>query len=81
MTKFPERAKSYAHVITEDGFLANPLGVQNVEKSNVSVFVVEKISHSTKYSHKIADVSGVQTSESHKTKCILHVERTAKHSF
>lgn len=43
--EFLEKAKSYAHLVTEGGLLANPVELQKV-KSIVPIFVVNK--HSRK---------------------------------
>lgn len=73
MTEFLEKVKSYAYLVTEDGFLTNPEKLQKDEKRIVPDFVVDKrslkICRSTKDTVIIS--SGGQTSEGHKKERIF----------
>lgn len=75
-TDFLERAKSYTHIIKEDGLLVYPQKLQKFEKSIVSVFVVDKCTR--KYCNSAKDsVTKSLTSIGVK----LHVGCTAAHAW
>lgn len=57
MMEFFEKPKCYAHIVTEDGLLPNPVKLQKFEKRNCAVLVMDKnLSLHKKHCHKIDDV-------------------------